>query len=140
MRVDESLLDWRRRDRRARQGCGLPWVGGKAIHMNIIRLRLEKTLRLAHPTSVHQQRRLGSRRRGSYTPGLDALPHRVTVCFSNQLKADLDALCTALNIERGIVVRDALAFYLAMAKDEFAANESLPTPVRPSRARPKASK
>jgi len=108
--------------------------------MNIIRLRLEKTLRLAHSTSVHQQRRLGSRRRGSYMPGLDALPHRVTVCFSDKLKADLDALCTTLNIERGIVVRDAVAFYLAMAKDEFAANESIPTPVRPSRARPKVPK
>jgi hypothetical protein len=102
--------------------------------MNIIRVRLEKALALTQDRSVYNQTVRGGRRRGSYRNGVHALPLHMTTRMTQQMMNRLDALCARLNCERGMIVRDALEFYLGMAEAEFAEHgDSNPVPTRKKR-------
>lgn len=87
--------------------------------LSIIRTRLTRALRLNTERSIKQQRLNPTRpRRQSYIRGTD---NRVVTSFScpKGLLARLDKLCKQLVVQRGVVVRDALEFYLGIAEQEI---------------------
>jgi predicted transcriptional regulator len=96
--------------------------------MNIIERRLTKSLALQYKTSIDEQnRKQPRRRRASYKKGVAALPHSIKFRAGDRLKEDLDALCEDVGIERGIVIREALEFYIGMARQEGIGAGSCPT-------------
>jgi hypothetical protein len=89
--------------------------------MNIIQRRIEKALRLLYPTSIYHQTTAG-RRRGSYRRGVARLPHIVGVKVTTDTLERLGELARVLNVERGLIIRDALEMYLSIADTEFKEN------------------
>lgn len=96
--------------------------------MNVVRLRIEKALRLAYATSRYAQNRDTSRkRRGTYKRGVIAFPHSIHTKLSDELKERLDRLCALHNIERGVVIRDALTLWLDVVEKE--PDDPIPTTI-----------
>lgn len=98
--------------------------------MNVIKNRITRALGITLESSLYHQRKRGGPRRGPHQRGVIALPHSVNVRFSSDLKGALDTFCAQMEVERGIVVRDAVAFYLGMAEQEGVDLKDCPTTVR----------
>lgn len=87
--------------------------------MNIIRRRLAKALRLNEAKSQYMQRRNPERKRKAMSVrGTRLLTAHLSVMISPELLARLDELCGQFTVQRGVVIRDALDFYLNMAAKE----------------------
>jgi hypothetical protein len=98
--------------------------------VNIILGRLTRALTLATQTSVYHQKQHEGRRRGSYKNGVSRYEEGVNVRMTSAMKQRLDGLCATMQVERGLVIRDAVEFYLGMAEQELGSLGSLETPVR----------
>lgn len=88
--------------------------------LNIIRMRLAKALQLNHKTSLYfQKRNPDMRRRASYKNGENNLPIRRSFTMSIELDTRLEDICDRYKIQRGVILRDALDFYLGVAAEEY---------------------
>jgi hypothetical protein len=99
--------------------------------MRIIETRITKALALTARTSVPRQNaNPDRRRRGAISRGSTEHMYPVSVRLSGDLKRALDRLCADLNVERGMILRDALKFYLGMAEQEGLTAERCPTTLK----------
>lgn len=87
--------------------------------MNIIRSRLAKAIRVYHPTTLNVQKRHPDRlRQVSHIKGVVSLPIKLNFMVSEDQNKRLNQLADDLRIKRGVLLRDALDFYLGMARQE----------------------
>ncbi len=99
--------------------------------MSIIKGRLTRAVSVTLPTSVATRaRNPNSARRGSYTKGVSLFPHHVGFRLNDNLWLRLQALCAETRVERGVVIRDALNFYLGIAEQEGLKVSDVPTVIR----------
>ena len=104
--------------------------------MDIIRLRLAKALRLNSKNSVYAQYRNPERKRKAGSKkGMRTLTKHLSIMMTPEGLQALDELCDRYTVQRGVVIRDALDFYLGMAAQEarevgpLRGIDALPTPL-----------
>lgn len=88
--------------------------------MNIIRRRLAKALQLHGAQSQYAQKRNPDRKRKAMSPrGERLLTKHLSIMVSEEQLAALDKVCDRFVVQRGVVIRDALDFYIGMANQEI---------------------
>lgn len=88
--------------------------------LNLIRNRLARALILHGEKSKYAQRRNPDRKRkASFTRGSSKLTVHLSFLCAPEQAIRLLALCEKYKVQKGVVIRDALDFYLGIAEGEY---------------------